>query len=346
MVHAGFPYDVYMHPTINEYLSYLIEKGRSPLTIKAVRGDLVGFAVWWEETRRRPFAPDLLREPDIHAWRLHRQRDTSAAPATLNRTLISLRAYLAWAHKAGLITANPADDIKPLPTSSPSPRSIPSAAVDALLRAVQSEQSTRVRLRDDALLTLLVHVGLRVQETCDIQLRDLDLDGMTVTIRRGKGGRTRRVLLNAETVAVLRRYLKQLRCPDGLPTIGSETECEALLVGFDQTRVGQPMRPGVNQRQVQRVVVQRAHAAAERLRADAAGLRSLERVAELRDLALQLDEVTPHTLRHSLARRMLESGADLAMVQRTLGHSSIATTGMYLTPSDDDLRAAIERAIP
>ena len=346
LVLTDFSYDTHMHPTIEEYLAYLVEKGRSPLTTKAVRSDLSGFAAWWEDERDRPFAPDLLREFDVHTWRLHRQRDTATAPATLNRALISLRAYLAWAHKTGLITSNPTDDIKLLPTSNPTPRSIPSAAVDALLRAVQSEQSERVRLRDDALLALLVHAGLRVQETCDIQMRDLDLDGMTVTIRRGKSSRTRRVMLNAETVAVLRRYMNQLRCPDGFPAIGSEAECEALLVGFDQTSAGQPMRPGVNQRQIQRVVVQRAHGAADRLRADADSIRSQERATVLRDLARQLDETTPHTLRHSLARRMLESGANLAMVQRTLGHSSIATTGMYLTPSDDDVRAAMERAIP
>ena len=62
------------------------------------------------------------------------------------------------------------------------------------------------------------------------------------------------------------------------------------------------------------------------------------------DLAQRLEHTTPHTLRHSLARRLLESGADLAVVQRTLGHSSIATTGMYLTPSDEDMRKAMERA--
>ncbi|MBX0328399.1 tyrosine-type recombinase/integrase [Oscillochloris sp. ZM17-4] len=335
-----------MHPSIDTYLAYLVEKGRSPLTRKAVRGDLAGFAAWWEQERRRPFAPDLLREPDIHAWRLHRQRDAGAATSTLNRALISLRAYLAWAQKTGLIMTNPADEIKPLPASDPAPKSIPAAAVDALLRTVQSERSERVRLRDEALLTLLAHAGLRAQETCDLQLRDLDLDGMTLTVRRGKGGRTRRVMLNAETVAVLRRYLKQLRCPHGLPAIGGEAEREALLVGFDQNSPGQPMRPGMNQRLVQRVVAQRAHEAAERLRADAAGLSSLERAAELHDLARQLDDATPHTLRHSLARRMLAAGADLAMVQRTLGHSSIATTGMYLTPSDDDLRATMEQATP
>jgi site-specific recombinase XerD len=41
---------------------------------------------------------------------------------------------------------------------------------------------------------------------------------------------------------------------------------------------------------------------------------------------------------------MIERGADLGEVQRVLGHTSIATTGRYLTPSEDDLREAIGRA--
>ncbi len=54
--------------------------------------------------------------------------------------------------------------------------------------------------------------------------------------------------------------------------------------------------------------------------------------------------VTPHMLRHSLARRMLERGAQLPEVQRVLGHSRLSTTGIYLTPSEEDLRVAIGRA--
>ena len=113
---------------------------------------------------------------------------------------------------------------------------------------------------------------------CDVQIRDLDLAGATVTVRRGKGGRTRRVMLNTEAVSSLPRYLTCLRCSQGIPEIGSDAEREALLVGFALTSTGHPMNPGINQRLVQRVVEQRAREAAERLRADTKAIASLERI--------------------------------------------------------------------
>jgi integrase/recombinase XerC len=332
-----------MHTSISSYLTSLADKGRSPLTIKAVRSDLIGFATWWNSRYSRPFDPALLRTNDLHTWRLARQKDDAAAPATINRALVTLRAYCDWAKHAGLITENPVDEIKAIPTSPPTPKSLPAEAVDAILRAVRSEKDERIRLRDEALLALLIYTGLRAQEACDVQLRDLDLDGGTVTVRHGKGGRMRRVVLTGEAIALLRRYLHRLRCPGGIPTMGSEIEREQLLVGFHATKAGRPMQPGINQRLVQRVVEQRAHEAAERLRTDAKAAESLERTGEMLDLAQRLEAATPHTLRHSLARRLIESGADLAIVQRTLGHSSIATTGIYLIPDEDDMRRALER---
>jgi len=333
-----------MHSSISHYLECLQAKGRSPLTLKAVRGDLVGFVTWWEAHRHRPFDPALLRQHDVHLWRQARQTHDAAAPTTINRALVHLCAYCDWAKQQQLLQDNPAEDMQALPLHAPPPKSLPVEAVDAVLRAVRTEKNERIRLRDEALLALLVYAGLRAQEACDVQLRDLDLEGGTVTVRHGKGGRMRRVPLPTDAIGMLRRYIKRLRCPAGMPALGSSTERDALLVGFDHTRVGCPMRPGVNQRQVQRVVGQRAHQAAARLRTDAQAVPSLARVGELLDLARRLEQATPHTLRHSLARRLLASGADLAVVQRTLGHSTIATTGMYVTPSDEELRDAMERA--
>jgi site-specific recombinase XerD len=204
-----------MHPSISSYLTSLADKGRSPLTIKAARGDLVGFTSWWESRFSRPFDPALLRTGDLHTWRLARQKDDAAAPATINRALVTLRAYCDWAKHAGLIPENPVEEIKAIRTSPPIPKSLPSEAVDAILRAVRGEKDERIRLRDEALLALLIYTGLRAQEACDVQIRDLDRDGGSLTVRHGKGGRMRRVMLNTEAISLLRRYLTRLRCPGG-----------------------------------------------------------------------------------------------------------------------------------
>lgn len=336
--------EVYVHESLDQYLAILTADRRSPLTIKAVRQDLTRFMTWWKDEHHRPFDPALLLDSDLLDWQQARQQHDAAAPATINRGLAALRGYCTWCCRNGLLTENPAVNLHDVPAEPLSPRSLPAEAIDALLRAARSEPDERERCRDEAVLALLVYAGLRVQEACDLQIRDLDLIGGTVTVRRGKAGKSRRVPLHRDAQQLLQRYLDKVRCPTGLPAVGSDAEREPLLVGIDRTALGHPLRPGINQRLVQRVVSRRALEAAKRLRADAQRVASLEQVGKMLDLAHRLEQATPHTLRHSLARRMLECGADLAEVQRVLGHSRISTTGIYLIPSEDDVRDAINRA--
>jgi integrase/recombinase XerC len=333
-----------MHETITAYLAMLTERRKSPHTLRAARQDLTQFVSWWERQNGRPFDPVLLLDSDLRDWRRARQQDDGAAPATINRALSTLRGYCAWAVAAGLMTEHAARDIEDVPTAELSPRGLPAAAVKALLRAARAEPDTVIRLRDEAALALLIYGGLRVQEACDLQLRDVDLAGLSITVRYGKAGKARRVPIHTDAQRLLQRYLEQVRCRDGLPAMGSDMEREPFLVGIDAAAPGRPLRPGVNQRLVQRIVSQRAREAAERVQRDAEREADLTRAGELLDLARRLLAATPHTLRHSLARRMIERGADLGEVQRVLGHSNIATTGRYLTPSEDDLREAIGRA--
>jgi site-specific recombinase XerD len=332
-----------MHPSIEQYLAFLHEKRRTPATLKVIRHDLAHFVAWWEGTRRRMFDPALLRHEDLRDWRAVRQRDDGAAPATINRGLASLRGYCRWALAGHLLIENPITDVKDVPTEPLAPRSLPPQAIDALLRAAGTEPNSILRARDEALLAMLIYAGLRVQEVCDIQLRDLDLGGGTVTVRSGKAGKARRVPLHPDAQRLLRRYLDVVRCPAGLPSISSEQEREKLLVRIDVTTKGQPATPGITQRVIQRMVQQLGQRAAQQLRAEAQRERDIKRSEELQDLARQLEKATPHVLRHSLARRMLERGAKLPEVQRVLGHSRLSTTGIYLTPSEEDVRLAISR---
>ncbi|NNJ13097.1 tyrosine-type recombinase/integrase [Chloroflexales bacterium ZM16-3] len=329
-----------LNETIDRYLATLHE----PASQRAARADLVTFARWWEEQRGRAFDPTQLLAKDISAWVRHRQDVEERKPATINRGLSTLRRFGEWLVAEQMIRENPAKDVRDLPLEEHGPRSLPDDAVDAVLRAVQAEEEPYIRLRDGALLALLAYAGLRSQEACDVQLRDLDLDAGNVIVRLGKGRKTRRIPLHSDAVALLRRYLRELRCPDGLPAIGSDAEREPLLVAQDRTKVGHPLVPGMSTRLVRHRIAVLCQRAAAQLRAAAKKEPRVERAAQLTQMASQLDAASPHALRHSLARRMLRRGADLSEVQRVLGHSRLSTTGIYTVPDDDDLRDAIDRA--
>jgi len=61
------------------------------------------------------------------------------------------------------------------------------------------------------------------------------------------------------------------------------------------------------------------------------------------EAGIEREGVTLHTLRHSFATNLLQSGADLVALQRLLGHSSLDTTAIYLHIEMDGLREAVER---
>jgi site-specific recombinase XerD len=293
---------------------------------------------------RRSFAPAYLIDRDLREWKAARQKVDGVAPSTINRALSTIRRFCAWATAQGWVVENPALGLADVPAETLSPRFLPDEAVDALLRRAHSEKDSTLRSRDEAMLALLVYAGLRAQEVCDVQLRDLDVEGGTLVVRSGKGSKVRRIPLHLDAQHLLSRYLGHVRCPSGLAPIGSDEEREPLLVGVQITLQGQPTRPGITTGLVRQRVRLLGRRAAAQLREAAKREQELERVDRLNALAQLLDGVSPHLLRHSLARRMLRRGAQLSEVQRVLGHSRLSTTGIYLTPSEDDLRAAIGRA--
>lgn len=327
-------------PSLDQYLNYLQGKGRAPSTLKMVRQDVSHFITWWEHKRQRAFAPDLVRYEDFRDWRNERQQDRKAA-TTINRGLAVLRGYCGWAVLSGLLSNNPMQSLKDVPAQPLAPRSLPPGAIDALLREALSEKDHVLRLRNQAILALLTYAGLRVQEVCDMQIRDLDLDAGMIIIRSGKGQKARRIPLHPDAQRILSDYVDEVRCVGGRPRVGSAEEAESLFGGRMMTEPAHPFKPGINPRLLQRLIRTLGEGASQRLRKEANIESDIQRAEVLRDWARRLDKVTPHMLRHSFAKRLLETGAKLTEVQRALGHSRLDTTSRYLTPSEDDLRQAI-----
>ena len=57
----------------------------------------------------------------------------------------------------------------------------------------------------------------------------------------------------------------------------------------------------------------------------------------------RLDGVTPHTLRHTFGKNLVDAGVSLDKVAMMLGHKNLNTTRMYTTPSSADLAQAVEK---
>jgi len=148
--------------------------------------------------------------------------------------------------------------------------------------------------RDAVLLATAYNTGARVSELTTLQVRDVLLDRQAAVHLHGKGRKQRVIPLWKTTTAQLRGWLKEPGSGPDAPVFPNRT--------------GRPLtRSGVRDR------LDRAVA-----------------IAAQSCPSLRGHHVTPHTLRHSTAMHLLQSGADLATIALWLGHSSPAVTHQYL----------------
>jgi integrase/recombinase XerD len=148
--------------------------------------------------------------------------------------------------------------------------------------------------RDAVLLATTYNTGARVSEITGLRVRDVLLDRQTAVHLHGKGRKERAIPLWKNTANELRGWLTQINSTPDAPVFPNRT--------------GAPIsRSGV------------------RDRLDRAVATATQHCPSLKDR-----HVSPHTLRHSTAVHLLESGTDLAVIALWLGHSSPAVTHQYL----------------
>jgi integrase len=209
-----------------------------------------------------------------------------------------------------------------------------------LFRVAHRQENVLRRRRAEAVLAILVYTGVRCQEACDLQLRDLDLPGGTLTIRRGKGGLPRRVPLHASAQRLLQLYLNEVRVRGKAPRVGDMAEREPLLMSLDHSAQKQGGVAGVSPRGAATLILQLGKRAANQFRGVAERTSDIGRGTGTTHPRRSPRRSCLHMLRHSLARRLLHRGAHHPEVQRILGHRRLSTTGRYLTkprPSPYDL---------
>ncbi len=69
--------------------------------------------------------------------------------------------------------------------------------------------------------------------------------------------------------------------------------------------------------------------------------KTIQRAVQRFAKKAELKNVTPHTLRHSFAKALIDAGVSLEKVATLLGHSNLNTTRIYTTPGEEDLEDAV-----
>ena len=174
---------------------------------------------------------------------------------------------------------------------------------------------------------LLYGSGLRLMEAIRLRVQDVDFERLEITVRSGKGNKDRRTMLPRSLVEPLRAQLDRVRVfheqdlqngvgpvylPYALdrkyPNAGHELCWQYLFAAS---------RPAIDPRSG----VMRRHHIGEK--AFQRAIKSAVRAAGINKPA------TSHSLRHTFATQLLESGYDIRTVQELLGHKDVRTTQIY-----------------
>ncbi len=274
---------------LEDYIGYLVaERGASPATVNAYRGDLQKYCLFLESERDAHEA-SLVQRKDVAAF-VADMGNRGFAPSTIERRLSVAKGYHRFLVREGFAEADPTQTV-PLPRK---PHTLPDVLSVAQVSKLLDSQpnSTPIEMRNACLLEVLYGCGLRVSELVGLDVDRVYFDEGYLRVL-GKGSKERIVPFSGVAVKRMWEYLEEAR-----PQLLGNAQHPVPAV-FLNARGGRLTR------------------------------QSVHRIVAKAGMAIGVENLHPHTLRHSFATHLLEGGADLRAIQEMLGHSDISTTQIY-----------------
>jgi site-specific recombinase XerD len=297
------------------FTEYLVsQRALSPRTVACYRDALMlllDFAS--QRLGREPTGMRLtdLRPDLILAFLDHLEHNRHNAIRSRNLRLTALRAFLKFAGRRDVTSLHVVEQAMAVPMKrfeQPMLGYLTRPEVEAVLGQPGTLWSSQ---RDHLLLTMLYNTGARVSEIIGVRAVDVILEGAACVHLHGKGRKLRSIPLWDTTVVEVRAWLRRN------PALRGEA---ALL----PNRHGQAMSRSN--------VAQRLHLA-------------VARAAE-KEPGLLKKAVSPHTLRHTTAMHLLQSGVPFNVIAVWLGHESMNTTHRYIEANLAMKQKALERLEP
>jgi len=297
---------------IDSFLDTLVaEKGFSPNTCRAYHHDLTEFHGFVSLEKNREKGVDQIDNVQIRSYLvyLHKHKNKKSSIA---RKLSTLRTFFSYLVKHGVILDNPTSNLLTPKQDKTIPAYLP---VDDMFRLLDFfQQDSQFGRRNRAMFETMYSTGIRISELSGLNVCDIDFSRHIIRVR-GKGNKERLVPVGKKAVTAVQLYRQLL------------VQEKAFCRNKPDLSNNGPLFLNKN---------------GGRLTA-----RSIRRILgkAVQECGLA-QPISPHGLRHSFATHMLESGADLRVVQELLGHKSLSTTQKYTHVTIDKLMEIYDKAHP
>ncbi len=293
---------------ILDFLQYCeIEANLSQGTIKMYDYyllELISFLK--KETQREKLTVSDINDENLRLYRVFLNRKISSkSKAPIKRStqmnfLVSLRAFLRYLMLDRQLDVMSPEKVK---LGKGQDRQIKILTTEQVGLLLKEPNLTRVDgLRDRAVLELLFSTGLRVSELCSLNVSDVNLKTLEISVL-GKGRKVRVVFVSEQAAWALKSYLARR---------GSEVK--PLFIRIKGPTAVDENALRLSTRSVEYLI---------------------KKYASKAGLAI---DPTPHTLRHTFATDLLRNGADLRSVQELLGHKNVSTTQIYTHVTNPQLK--------
>lgn len=294
------------------YLAHVtVERGLSHHTVAAYRRDITRYETFLVTRGHSDLA--TVTRADVAAFAQAIATGTDGgrplAPASASRTVVAVRGWHKFAVAEGWAADDPSLQVRPRAIPQRLPKAISPEAVTRILDQAGAGDGI-APIRDRALLELMYATGARVSEATGLDVDDVSLvPGEQAVLLRGKGRKERVVPVGGYAADALSTYLVRAR-----PALAGAGKGTAAL--FLNSRGAQLSR------------------------------QSAWAILKAAAARAGVDDVSPHTLRHSFATHLMSGGADVRVVQELLGHASVTTTQIYTAVTQDALREVYEATHP
>jgi integrase/recombinase XerC len=300
-----------MNTVLIEFEKYMGSQDVSPLTASGYLCDLRHFARWFEQTNGETLTVQRITPTDVKEYKQFLLTVERRKANTVNRRLAALSALTRWARQGGQIQSDPTENIKGVTNVARGPKWLDKHQQFALNRAIENDLQLAkmkypkrwlVRRRDASLVLFLLHTGLRLSEVVGLCTSDVSIQERKGSVRVQHGKGGKQ--RNVPLNSEARKALQEW--------------CAVRPKGeYLWTAVDGENNDALSGRAVQRILARYAKAAG-------------------------IAELTPHVCRHTFAKNLVDNQVGLEKVAALLGHSSLNTTRVYITPSERDLEQAVE----